>query len=117
MNPKAIWLTLLFSRYSTYKFIEGKPLHSLDEPYTVVLSSAVAKKLFGSNEALNQQINIGSGSSVDTFRVTGVFDETWGKSHLQPHFIMSMNSGGIGEFVRTNNQWAGQNFVYYICKT
>ena len=101
-----------FFQVFTYKFIEGKPLHSLDEPYTVVLSSAVAKKLFGSNEVLNHQINIGS----DTFRVTGVFDETWGKSHLQPHFIMSMNSGGTGEFVRTNNQWAGQNFVYTYVK-
>jgi putative ABC transport system permease protein len=101
-----------FFHVFTYKFIEGKPLHSLDEPYTVVLSSAVAKKLFGSNEALNQQIIIGSGFSVDTFRVTGVFDETWGKSHLQPHFIMTMNSSGMGQFIRTNDQWAGQNFVY-----
>jgi putative ABC transport system permease protein len=101
-----------FFHVFTYKFIEGKPLHSLDAPYTVVLSSAVAKKIFGSNEALNQQINIGT----DTFRVTGVFDETWSKSHLQPHFIMSMNSGGVGEFVRTNNQWAGQNFVYTYVK-
>src|SRR5688572_17328436 len=101
-----------FFQVFNYKFIEGRPLHSLDEPYTVVLSSAVARKLLGSNEALNQQIKIGS----DTFRVTGVFDETWGKSHLQPHFIMSMNSGGIGEFVRTNNQWAGQNFVYTYVK-
>ena len=105
-----------FFQVFKYKFIEGNPLHSLDEPYTVVLSSDVAKKLFGNNEALNQQISIGSGSGSDTFRVTGVFDETYGKSHLQPHFIMSMNSGGIGEFVRTNNQWAGQNFVYTYVK-
>jgi putative ABC transport system permease protein len=70
------------------------------------------KKIFGNNEALNQRINIGT----DTFTVTGVFDEAWGKSHLQPHYIMSMNSGGVGEFVRTNNQWAGQNFVYTYVK-
>ncbi len=105
-----------FFQVFTYKFTEGKPLHSLDEPYTVVLSSAMAKKLFGSNEALNQQISIGNRFSADTFRVTGVFDESRGKSHLQPHFIMSMNSGGIGEFVRTNNQWAGQNFIYTYVK-
>ena len=101
-----------FFQVFTYKFIEGKPLHSLDDPYTVVLSSALAKKIFGSNEALNQQIRIGT----DTFRVMGVFDETLGKSHMQPHFIMSMNSGGMGEYVRTNNQWAGQNFVHTYVK-
>jgi putative ABC transport system permease protein len=33
-----------FFHVFTYKFIEGRPLHSLDAPYTVVLSSAVAKK-------------------------------------------------------------------------
>jgi len=115
-EPKGYLVDSTFFQVFTYKFIEGKPLHSLDEPYTIVLSSAVAKKLFGSNEALNQQINIGNPFSSDTFRVTGVFDETWGKSHLQPHFIMSMNSGGIGEFVRTNNQWAGQNFIYTYVK-
>jgi putative ABC transport system permease protein len=29
---------------------------------------------------------------------------------------MNMNSGGLGEFVRTNNQWAGQNFIYSYLK-
>ena len=101
-----------FFQVFDYKFIEGQPLHSLDEPYSVVLSSAVAKKLFRNNSAINQQIKIGSTFSGNAFKVTGVYDETWGKSHLQPHFIMNMNSGGIGEFVRTNNQWAGQNFIY-----
>ena len=105
-----------FFQIFDYKFIEGKPLHALDEPYTVVLSSEVAKKLFGKNEALNQQINIGNQINGHAFKVTGVFDETYGKSHLKPHFIMNMNSGGIGEFVRTNNQWAGQNFVYNYVK-
>lgn len=25
---------------------------------------------------------------------------------------MSMNSGGIGEYVRQNDQWAGGNFIF-----
>ncbi len=101
-----------FFQVFDYHFLEGQPLHSLDEPYSVVLSSAVAKKLFRNNTAINQQINIGNGFGGHAFKVTGVYDETWGKSHLKPHFITTMNSGGIGEFVRTNNQWAGQNFIY-----
>jgi len=111
-EPKGYIVDSTFFQVFDYRFIEGHPLHSLDEPYTVVLSSAVAKKLFRNSSALNQQINIGSMSGANAFKVTGVFDETWGKSHLQPHYIMNMNSGGIGEFVRTNNQWAGQNFIY-----
>ncbi|HEV8269809.1 MAG TPA: ABC transporter permease [Chitinophagaceae bacterium] len=101
-----------FFQVFDYKFLEGKPLHSLDEPNTVVLSSAVAKKLFGNSSALNEQIIITDNSSSTPFKVTGVFDETYGKSHLKPHFLMTMNSIGMGRFLRTNNQWAGQNFAY-----
>ena len=105
-----------FFQIFNYKFLEGKALHSLDEPYTVVLSSKVAHKLFGKNSALNEQVVIGDGRNSNLFKVTGVFDETFGKSHLRPHFIMTMNSGGLGEFIRTNNQWAGQNFIYTYVK-
>ena len=111
-EPKGYLVDSTFFQVFNYKFIEGQPLHSLDEPYTVVLSSTVAKKLFRNNSAINQQINIGSSIGGNAFKVTGVFDENYGKSHLKPHFIINMNSGGIGEFVRTNNQWAGQNFIY-----
>jgi len=101
-----------FFQVFDYKFLEGKPLHSLDEPNTVVLSSAVAKKLFGKNSALNEQIIITDNRNPTPFKVTGVFDETYGKSHLKPHFLMTMNSIGMGQFLRTNNQWGGQNFAY-----
>lgn len=111
-EPKGYLADSTFFQVFNYKFIEGQPLHSLDEPYTVVLSSEVAKKLFRNSPAINQQINIGNRINGNAFKVTGVFDETYGKSHLKPHFIINMNSGGIGEFVRTNNQWAGQNFIY-----
>ena len=105
-----------FFQVFNYKFIEGKPLHSLDEPYTVVLSSAVAHKLFGKTRALNEQIAITDRRTTGLFKVTGVYDETYGKSHLQPHFIMTMNSLGLGQYIRTNNQWAGQNFIYTYVK-
>jgi putative ABC transport system permease protein len=111
-EPKGYLADSTFFQVFDYKFTEGNPLHSLDEPYTVILSSAVARKLFGKNNALNEQINISNRGGSHAYKITGVFDETWGKSHLQPHFIMNMNSGGIGEFIRTNQQWAGQNFVY-----
>ncbi|MEO8403904.1 MAG: ABC transporter permease [Chitinophagaceae bacterium] len=105
-----------FFQMFDYKFIEGKPFHSLDEPYTVVLSSAVAKKIFGKEPALGKQINVANKDGATLLKVTGVFDETYGKTHLDPHFIMTMNSGGVGDFVHNNQQWAGQNFVFSYVK-
>jgi len=75
-EPKGYIVDSTFFQVFDYRFIEGQAHHSLDEPYTTVLSSTVAKKLFRNNSAINQQIKIGS----NLFKVTGVYDETWGKS-------------------------------------
>ena len=115
-EPKGYLADSTFFQIFNYKFIEGNPLHCLEEPYTVILSSVVAYKLFGTKPALNAVIQIKNRGTDHSFKITGVFDESYGKSHLQPHFIMSMNSGGLGEFIRTNNQWAGQNFIYSYIK-
>jgi putative ABC transport system permease protein len=115
-EPKGYLADSTFFQIFNYRFTEGVALHALDEPYTVVLSSAVARKLFGTSPALNKSIHIKNRQNGHVFRITGVYDEHYGKSHLQPHFIMNMNSGGLGEFIRNNNQWAGQNFIYSYIK-
>jgi putative ABC transport system permease protein len=101
-----------FFQVFDFHFTEGRASTSLNEPYTVVLSSELARKLFGRETAVGQQINIANQFMKHDFKVTGIYDEHFGKSHLNPHFLMTMNSGGIGEFVRNEDEWAGQNFIY-----
>ena len=101
-----------FFQVFDFRFTEGRASNSLDEPYTVVLSSELAKKIFGRGTVVGQQINITTQFMKHDFKVTGVYDESFGKSHLNPHFLMTMNSGGLGEFVRNEDEWAGQNFVF-----
>ncbi|WP_435357054.1 ABC transporter permease [Emticicia sp. SJ17W-69] len=105
-----------FFKVFNYRFVEGSPEHSLDAPYTAVLSSAVAKKLFGDEKAINKRIKIGNNVSVATYTVTGVFDENFGKSHLKPTFLVNLNSGGLGEFARNDTEWGGNNFMYAYIK-
>jgi putative ABC transport system permease protein len=101
-----------FFQVFDFRFTEGRASNSLDEPYTVVLSTELAKKLFGREQAVGQQINIATQFDKHDYKITGVYDENYGKSHLNPHFIMTMNSGGFGQFVRNEDEWAGQNFIY-----
>lgn len=105
-----------FFKIFNYRFIEGAVEHSLDAPYTVVLSSAMAKKLFGNQNAFNKRIQLRNTTTPTTLTVTGVFDETFGKSHLRPNFLVSLNSGGLGEFARNSTEWAGNNFLYGYLK-
>ena len=105
-----------FFKVFSYRFVEGSPEHSLDAPYTAVLSTKIAQKLFGSEKALNKRIKIGNNVNTSTFTVTGVYDETYGKSHLNPTFLVSLNSGGLGEFARSSTEWGGNNFMYAYVK-
>jgi len=96
-----------------YKFLEGNPNTALVEPNTVVLSSSLSKKLFGSVPALHKTIISGSGEEELTLTVTGVFDDSnKQRSHLDPNYFVTMNTPGLGEFVRTNQNFATQNFIY-----
>ena len=101
----------------SYTFTEGNPKGALKAPNTVVLSLTLAKKLFGSEKALNKILVMGSGEEEANLTVTGVFDdETSEKSHLNPNYFLSMNSPGLGEFVRNTQNFATQNFVLSYVK-
>ncbi|MCB9295674.1 MAG: ABC transporter permease [Lewinellaceae bacterium] len=101
-----------FFRLFDYHFLAGDARRALDEPFSVALSEQLARKLFGEEEAVGQTIRIGGGEEEHPYTVTGVFDGSLGKSHLMPEFFMAMNSSGIGQYIRSNNSWAGNNFVY-----
>jgi putative ABC transport system permease protein len=98
----------------TYELTKGNPKKALVNANSVVISEALAKKLFGSEEASDKMITITQGGSTGTYKVTGVFKNDK-KSHIQANFFTSMTSSGWGEYLRTDpeaaNEWGGQNFV------
>lgn len=97
----------------SFSLIEGNIKTALKEPRSLVLSSMLAEKLFGEgNSALGKQIQLTSGDDDLSAKVTAVFDEDAGNTHLKPNFLLSMSSTGLGTFVLTNNGWAGNNFVH-----
>tara|TARA_R110002020_G_scaffold20200_1_gene69126 strand:- start:2395 stop:4824 length:2430 start_codon:yes stop_codon:yes gene_type:complete len=102
-----------FFELFNFSLIEGNLKTALKEPRSLVLSSKLAEKLFGKgNSALGKQIQLTSGDDDLLAKVTAVFDENLGSTHLNPNFLLSMSSTGLGTFVLTNNGWAGNNFVH-----
>jgi len=97
----------------SYDFIEGNPDKALTEPNSVVLTEALAKKIFGDVPAMNRIISISQGGPTADFNVTAVVREK-GKSHQNPHFFTSMAGGGWADYMKEPQligEWAGQNFV------
>ncbi len=97
----------------TYSFVEGNPANALVEPLTIVLREDIARKLFGSESAINQVIRVSSNTNGDRdFRVTGVFRPGAIPSHLDARFFLSMRGGAIEEYVARQSGLASNNMFH-----
>ncbi|MGB3145981.1 MAG: FtsX-like permease family protein [Maribacter sp.] len=105
-----------FFKVFSYKFLEGRQETALNGPNNLVLSSYLAKKMFGKENALGKAVRWGSGENAQTLTVTGVFDENYAKLHLKPNYIVSMSTPGMGTFVQSFQDFATNNFVYSYVK-
>lgn len=100
----------------TYHFVNGSPIKCLNDPYTAVLLKPVAEKLFGNENPVGKVITLDNGFGKHDFKVNGVIDESLGKTHIQGSIFVTMNSGGLGDYVIHNTEWAGNNFTYSYVK-
>jgi putative ABC transport system permease protein len=107
----AAYVDSTFFDVFNFHFVNGSPNRALREPYSVVLLKPVADKLFGNEDPIGKVININDNFEKHDFKVTGVVDESLGKSHIHANIFMAMQSGGMGGFTYTNNSWAGNNYA------
>jgi putative ABC transport system permease protein len=112
----ALYVDSTFFDIFNYHFIEGKAPHALDNPYDVVLLKSTADKLFGQESAVGKVINIDDSYGKHDFKVTGVIDESLGKSHLEGNMFINMKSGPQGVSIANDDEWAGNNFLYSYLK-
>ncbi len=115
-EPRAYLADSTVFKVFTYRFIEGNVTSALNEPNSLVLSSSLAKKLFGNKKTLGKTVILGSGEDAQILVVKGVFDDQYGKSHLNPNYFVSMSTPGLGEFVQLFPSFATNNFVYSYVK-
>ena len=105
-----------FFEVFNYRMLEGNS-SALNDPSTLVLSSTLAKKMFGNDKALDKVVEIsGYSGEPNKLTVKGVFDENSGKSHLNPNYIISMNTPGLGAYVRDVTDYATNTFIYTYAK-
>jgi putative ABC transport system permease protein len=95
----------------SYHFTNGSPKDVLSEPYSVVLLKSTSDKLFNNDDPVGKVIEINDENGKHDYKVTAVVDESLGKSHVHANIFITMNSGGIGGYVRQNESWAGNNFT------
>ena len=115
-QQEAVYVDSTFFDMFRYHFVAGNALKALAEPYSLVLLKPVADKLFGTEDPVGKMISIDNSFGKHDFKVTGVVDESAGKTHIHANMFLAMNSGGLGQYIRQNNTWAGNNFLYAYIK-
>ena len=96
-----------FSVFS-FPFISGNPTSALNEPNSIVLSTSLAKKYFGNEDPMGKLLTLYG----RTIKVTGVYQDIPGNSHLKFDGLLSFKSllNRIGD----NNLWIWPEFYTYV---
>lgn len=98
----------------TYHFTEGNAPTALNRPNTIVLSAEVATRLFGDKPALNRVVRVKSEFNGDhDYQVTGVMARDSRPSHIVSGFFISMNGGGMEEFIKKQGSNLALNYFFY----
>ncbi len=75
-----------------YKLLQGNAHDALHAPNSMVLTESIAKKIFGSEEAVGKTIKfLWSGTEL-MVTITGVREDVKGNTHFENNFLLSFNT-------------------------
>ncbi|TSJ38581.1 FtsX-like permease family protein [Mucilaginibacter corticis] len=100
----------------TYHFIKGSAANAFKAANSIVLLKPVADKLFGTEDPIGKIVTMNDADGKNVFKVTGVVDESAGKSQLSANIFIRINRSGYGSDLLTDNSWAGYNFTLSFVK-
>ncbi len=109
-----------FFDFFTVPVVKGNHDIALKEPYSIMLSEAMAKKYFGDSDPINKGIfldNIFLGKIKHDFKVTGVFKDFPANSHMHPNILMSFSTLRDPAIYGANsleNDFGGNAFFTYL---
>lgn len=110
------WADDKFFDFFKTDILKGNPKKALNDPYSIMMTEAMAKKYFGNEEPMNKVIRVNFGNYFD-FKVTGIFKPFPGNTHFHPNLILSFNTLNDtliygAENLRTN--FGNNSFFTYI---
>jgi putative ABC transport system permease protein len=70
-------------------FLEGDHQNALNDPFSVVMTPATARKYFGDQDPIGKVIRL---NNQYNFKVTGIFEPLPSNAHLHPQIMFSFNT-------------------------
>lgn len=101
--------SMLF-RIFDYEFIEGDPITALTNPRSMVISHAVAEKIFGNESALGKKVR----TQIREYTITGVFSKQCNPSHLVFDAAVSVNTLSENTLAAHRDDWFRLTWYTYF---
>jgi putative ABC transport system permease protein len=110
-EKRVLYADSTFLQVFSFPLVKGDARTALSRPDGVLLTEEMARKYFGSEEALGQTIRM---DNQHDFTVTGVLQNVPANSHLQFDFLLPMSFlVRINDDLK-NNVWSNFNFFTYV---
>lgn len=98
-----------FFNIFTLPLIEGDAKTALQQPNTIIISKAIAKKYFGNEDPLGKSLVFPDNQNA-SFKVTGLIDKVPANSHFHFDLFASMLSLDDAK----SDSWMGSNYFTYL---
>jgi len=105
-----------FFRVFDFHFTAGHGDDALTKPDAVVLQQSVASRIFGQADPIGQKIVVNDSYGVNVFTVTGVVDESRGKSSIHANIFFTTTPDGFGSNFEKDDNWLDHYFTYTFVK-
>lgn len=115
-ESKGYYIDSTFFRVFDYQFLGGNPETALNAPNSIILSASLAQKFFGNTDPIGKPLTIGLAFGDFDYTITGVFDDSGIKSHIDGNFFLSMENNDIGGAIKTMTNWASNNIFFTYVK-
>ncbi len=103
-----------FFEVFSYDLVAGDKESALTEPFSMVLTETVARKIFGDASAIGQTIEYAGGWGRQVYTVTGIAADNPANTHLQFNCLISFKTlvGHTNEDAHTSTGWNA--FLTYL---
>lgn len=105
-----------FFRVFDFHFTAGHGDDALTRPDAVVLRQSVASALFGKADPIGEKIVVNDSYGVGIFTVTGVVDDSRGKSSIDANIFFTAREEGFGSKFLQDNNWVDHYYTYTFVK-
>jgi putative ABC transport system permease protein len=96
-----------FLEIFNFPLIKGNPKTALQKPFSVIITTAMAEKLFGKNDPMGKNIIL---NNDKVYQVTGVIKEVPVNTHFRFDYLASFNSLELSK----SDFWLSQMLETYI---